>query len=188
MSIKKRKDSGWVICALVMMAVLLFSYFYAYTGAEFTLKYDQPHQIAGYEASKAHVKVEAGRSLAGDLVHPFWEVGGWFWWLLIGVGAWYVGTGRYIPRKWTDDPKSGEWKKYASYITPLVLCAVFWFADYSSKLDMKAYNGDYDEFVVKFKVDDATAKEIREEGGTGAYQYKDQNGLLKAWFKEQRSK
>ena len=166
-----KKD--WLIASIVFAVIILFGYFYASTGTEFTLKYDQATQIEGYEAQAAKVVVYPGRSLGWDTVPEFWKLAGGIFLILQIPGAWFVGTERH----------SKKWMAPVFGFGPVFLAFVCWFAAYSSRLDLGAYVGNYEDFVHEFKVSDDQANEIKEKGGTGAFLFKDESGLLTEYFK-----
>ncbi len=177
---KKKSENGWILPALIWMAIFLFARVFASTGTEFQLKYDSEVTRVGYENAPAWITVWAGRGLQWDSDATI-NIFGWVAFACIPLGLWYAGTGKYYSKK-TGKVSSDEWKKWVAIIAPIVATAILFFASYSSKLDLGAYNGPYNEFVEKFQVSPEQQSKIKAKGGTGAYLYKDENGLLKAHF------
>ena len=173
---KKKKDLGWLVAAVIAAAFLLVWYFYASTGTEFTLKRDSANTIAGYAGEAAKVVIYPVCSLVWQTVPKGWVKAGWVFFALLPVGLWYIGTER----------NKKKWMAPAFTIIPLLMAFICFLSGYSSRLDIKPYIGYFDNFVKEFKVSDKQAADIMENGGTGAYLFKDESGLLTEWFKARK--
>jgi len=176
MATKKKKETGWLVYAILFMAICGGVYAWVSSGAEYTLKYDMLHPRDGYPDVPAWVTVWGGRGLKWAEVPGSAKIVGWVLFALIPLGAWYVGTER----------NKKKWQKGVFGFGPFALCLIMWIAPYSKSLDLGAYNGEYDKFISDFQVSPEQAAAIVKDGGSGTFEFKDESGLLKQYFKSKK--
>ncbi|MEO6610759.1 MAG: hypothetical protein ABIT05_01460 [Chitinophagaceae bacterium] len=174
-----KKFAVWMAVALSFMAILVFAKTYVANNNKFEVVHSQATQIPGYEGSPEGVRVYASPAVKWDAVAPGLKVLGWFFWCLVGVAAWFVGTDQSLGKKSLyKQPNNPWWMIFAA----ILLCAVTWFGGYSTSLDKGSLVKGFDDFKQEFQVSDAQAAKIRENGGAGT-NIKDENGLLTDYFK-----
>jgi hypothetical protein len=131
---KKIISNAGIIVGLIFTAFILFSVLYVWKNERHDVEFFAGSNHKYYENTPDAAQIQVSPALAWKQVSVFNKSMGWIFLVLIWVALWFVTTDRHLGKRKANDPYK-EANGIAVFIIalPLVLCAVFFFAGYSSK-------------------------------------------------------
>jgi hypothetical protein len=104
----------------------------------------------GYEQTPPAAQIEVSPALAWEQVPTINKVLGWLFLGALWFAIWFVDTDRFQGKKKTTGPGKRQGLAVILILIPLILCAVFFFGGYSSKLSSNAVSIErvrFDEWI-----------------------------------------
>jgi hypothetical protein len=141
---KKIMPVGAWIVGLGFTVFLFFAVIQNMTNDRFTVTHFAEHVREGYEAFPAITKIDVSPQLAWKDVGFGWKLLGFLSFAALWLGVFYVGTNRHLGKHKRNpdgtlsandaDFKGGEARGTLAILVPLILCLVFFFGGYSTRV------------------------------------------------------
>lgn len=133
---KKYISKGAIIVGLIFTGFILFSVFHNMANERYSVEFFKGSNHKYYENTPDAAQIDVSPKIAWEHTPAINKWLGWIFLIVMWGAIWYVDTDRYLGKRRANNP-GGQRNGLAVVLIliPLLLCATFFFAGYSSRLD-----------------------------------------------------